>query len=304
MTPRNKKYSYAQRIVRFDYSYICMLIRQNMNKSRIYVAWVVYLVVACLCQALFGRFPADAFAFPVNVAIMLLWVIASWVVYRERKPAWLATLLLSPQTTFILLAAFVAVSLIQGFHSTGLSSAWWLVAVIAALLTHLLFVTMRGTRRDRSRLARFLLIHFGVLLAIGGGFWGAPDTRQWRMAVGEKNPTCEAIDSKGRVTYLDHELRLKHFNTELYPDGTPKSHAAKIVIDGKDEATLTVNHPYALSWKDDLYLMGATPQYCIIGWVSQPWKYVQWVGVWMIMAGAVLLFVQGAGHKTIKGGQT
>lgn len=275
-----------------------------MGKSGIYMmVWIAYIAAACLCQALFGGFPVDAFAFPVNVAVMLLWAVGSWVVWRERKPAWLAALLLSPQTTLVLLAAFVAVCLVQGFCGDRLSSAWWFVAVVAALLTHLLFVTLRGVRRGRSRLVRFALIHLGLLLALGGGFWGAPDTHQWRMAVREDEPTREAVDGEGRMAYMGHELRLERFSTETYPDGTPKSHVAEIEIDGGGKATLAVNHPYALSWRDDLYLMGSTPHYCIVAWVSQPWKYVQCAGVWMLMAGAVLLFVQGVGRKTTKGGQ-
>ena len=73
----------------------------------------------------------------------------------------------------------------------------------------------------------------------------------------------------------------------------------KMMVDD-DEVSLRVNEPYALSLVDDLYLVdyehvseGETVGYCILEIVRQPWKYMQWVGICMMMLGSVLLFAQG-----------
>ena len=63
-----------------------------------------------------------------------------------------------------------------------------------------------------------------------------------------------------------------------------------------------MNHPYRLSWAEDIYLISydresIVPQYCVVEIVRQPWKYLIWMGIVMMMAGSALMFLQGAKKK-------
>lgn len=269
-----------------------------MKASAVYRVWGGYVLVAAVAQWLLGPFPVDWFAFPVGAAVMLLWGVAGWVLCAERRPARLAALLLSPHTTLALLGALVAAAMVQGLTAFGVTTTWWFVAIMLALLTHLLLITVRGIRRFlRPHGWRFALIHVGVLLALGAGFWGAADTHTWRLALTDGRSVRQAVDRHGRLAYMPHTLTLRDFQTEHYADGSPRSHRAVVQIDQAGCAVLQVNHPYRLSWKDHLYLMGTGPDYCVVEWVSQPWQVVQQAGIGMLMAGVVLLFAQGVGRR-------
>jgi hypothetical protein len=92
---------------------------------------------------------------------------------------------------------------------------------------------------------------------------------------------------------------LEKFTVAYNLDGMPDSYEVRLMVDD-EEVSLRVNEPYALSLVDDLYLVdyehvseGETVGYCILEIVRQPWKYMQWVGICMMMLGSVLLFAQG-----------
>lgn len=61
-----------------------------------------------------------------------------------------------------------------------------------------------------------------------------------------------------------------------------------------------MNHPYAYRLGEDVYLTGYDvtkgndSEYCILQVVKQPWKYAIVAGILMMLAGAILLFINGA----------
>ena len=142
----------------------------------------------------------------------------------------------------------------------------------------------------------FILNHVGLWLALFAGFIGSSDTNILRLPVYKETATNEAFDSQGVIYYLDYEIELDSFAVYYYPNGNPSNFTAHVVI-GKDKALLTVNHPYAYRWGEDVYLTGYdtlkgnTGKYCILQIVKQPWKYVLATGILMMIAGAILLFI-------------
>ena len=70
-------------------------------------------------------------------------------------------------------------------------------------------------------------------------------------------------------------------------------------IRDSDEALLEVNHPYSYRLGEDVYLTsydmasGNESKYCVLQVVIQPWKYIMVAGILMMLAGAVLLFING-----------
>ena len=259
--------------------------------------WGVYFSGALLCQLLLPAFPEDFFAFPVNGALVLLAVTGLWVLRKERPASPAVRLLSSPSTTCILLALLVLSCLTLGLTSSPSPSSWWFFFLFTALTLHLLMVFYAGAFRRRPHRLRFILIHGGLLLALLGSFAGAPDTAEWRLPVDKELSTRQAYTPQNGKIYLPHSLQLKDFDVTYYPNGLPQDFRADLLLDQTEDIALSVNHPYALSLTDDLYLVDyehtPEPRFCIVQLVRQPWKYVLGTGIWLLLGGCLLLFVQG-----------
>ena len=287
----------------------------TMRTDKLYIKiWGVYFGVALLFQLLLPDFPMSFFAFPVNAALVLLTLVGLWLLRKEKPFSPATRLLASPSTTLILLALLAVSCLCLGLTSRPSPSSWWFFFLLAALFLHLLMVFYAGAFRRRPHRLRFILIHGGLLLALLGGFAGAPDTAEWRLPVGKERPTRQAYTSQYGKIRLPHSLQLKDFNVTYYANGMPQEFLAHLLLDNTKNITLSVNHPYTLSPGDDLYLVDyehvAEPRFCVIQVVRQPWKYVQSTGIWLLLAGCVMLFAQGLPtgmarkeKRTEKGGQ-
>ncbi len=275
-----------------------------MKVKTVYIIWAVYFGLALVCQlAMPDGFKSDFFAFPVNAALLLAGAVALWILYREMNRSAVSRLLAAPATTFLLLAVSAVTFLILGLTTWLKPDSRWFFFVFLALLAHLLFVIFRGLRRGRPHRLRFLLNHVGLTLALIGGFAGAPDTIQWRLPVSRHEPTQTAFSRERGFTRLRQTFQLEDFNVSYYPNGQPADYEARLKVDERP-VVLRVNEPYGLSLTDDLYLVdyekvpaGQAVGYCVVEIVRQPWKYVLWLGVWMMLLGCVLLFVQGAAGK-------
>lgn len=266
-------------------------------RCRHLLIWICYAAATVIVQAAAGDFPAGFFAFPVNAAVMLLWLALLWVLFREKRDSAFMKLMLSMQTTLSLIGLFIAACLVQGFSAASLTDSWWFIAILVALLSHIFLVLLRGMSHPRPRKLRFFLNHAGLFLALAAGLFGSPDTRDWRTIADTRAESREAYDKAGHLTALDHGFQLMDWDVESYENGAPKSYRATVRIDGKKDAVLEVNHPYRLSWEDDLYLSGFNEKGCILQVVRHPWKYIEATGILMLLAGAVLVFLQGPAGK-------
>ncbi|MGN0007875.1 MAG: cytochrome c biogenesis protein ResB [Alistipes sp.] len=270
-----------------------------MKKRAVYTVWAIWFAVAAICQlSIPDSFDAAFFAFPVNVALLLLCGAVLWVLCRENPNAALTVALSAPSATFLLISVAVATCLVLGLTSWLKPASWWFFFVFAALIAHLSIVTFRGLRSGKPNRLRFVLNHAGLLLALVGGFVGSADAGQWRLRVADGGVTSEAFAKDGGAIRLQHEIGMERFAVEYYADGNPADYQAHLTIDGKPVA-VKVNRPYSLSAFDNLYLVdyehvpaGERVGYCTLEIVRQPWKYLLWTGIVMMLAGSVLLFAQ------------
>lgn len=263
----------------------------------------------CCQLAASDNFPIFFFAFPVNAALLSLGAVSLWILHKKRPASRFAHLLAAPATTFLLLAVSVASFLLLAFTTLPRPDSWWFFFVFTALSAHLLFITFRGQKKGGKYRPRFLLNHVGLLLALAGGFAGSADTAQYRLRIFKEEANSQAFTPDGQSIRLPQTLQLKQFNVTYYPNGIPKSYEARLKVNDED-ALLQVNHPYRLSWAEDLYLIdyehrpeGEEVSYCTVEIVRQPWKAVQWTGIWMLLAGSLSLFAQRL-PASEKGGRT
>ena len=276
-----------------------------------------HLDIIGIAAGVFG-FPVTFFSFPLNIILVVLWLLALWVLYKDYRQNRFCRFLLSLRTTAITFVMFILLCLIIGLvpqHSAmmpmgeggtfwerlgihEMTTSWPFLFILLLLQSHLAMITFRGIRNRKGIRWRFLTSHLGLWLALLGGFWGSADTRMYRVPVYKEQPGRMAYAADGRVHYLDYELELLRFEVDYYDNGMPRTYQADVAVDGQ-EVILKVNEPHSIRFGEDLYLTGYDMhtgdevRYCVLQVVKQPWKYVQFTGIIMMLLSAVALFVKG-----------
>ena len=249
--------------------------------------------------------------------VAVIWVYLLWRLYKEGNKLPLTRFLLSSRTSILSILLLIGGSLVIGLfpqlseaEAASISgvpaslgcynfmTSWIFIAILFLLLSNLAMVVIHAFYHRVPAKKRFLLNHLGLWLALFAGFFGSSDVQTLRIPLYAGQPGREAYSMDGNAYYLDYELELYSFNTEYYPNGMPSRFAADVRI-GEQRTTLEVNHPHSYRLGEDIYLTGydtrnvGNTRYCILQIVRQPWKYVMVTGILMMLAGAVLLFING-----------
>ena len=261
----------------------------------------VTAVITTLLQLLTGNFPVDIFTFPLNIILIVLWVATIGYLYRNRNNIPWVESMLSMRATWLSLAIMVIIGIYLGLQREPNSTSWPVVAGILFTLTHLLFITLRGWRTPNGIRWRFTLLHAGLIVVLGAGFWGAPDRVQLRAILTTEQPTEIAYHTNGTATKLDHAITLHSLNAKYSDSGIPTHFDATIEVDNED-VTLRVNHPHNRTLGEKIYLVSIDPKasYCIVEIVREPWQWVSLSGIVMLLAGAMMLFIRGPRHTANK----
>lgn len=235
------------------------------------------------------------FAFPVNLIIGLCIVFLGWKfrkLYRDKHMS-------------IALFLLTAVSLVQGFMPAHMAftRTWPFVIVLSVF-----FIVLA------SRLfLRFSLAGFGLWLALWAGMLGTADASVTHVMV----PRHEHAR-----TSLPFTLRLEDFKVTRYQTGEPMEYQATVSLqdmsqvkdlpntgtvlpkgtpvnsDGRENSvlrTLRVNHPVHYKGHQ-VYLMdydvtkGDMTDYCIVMVTRQPWRWLVFAGILLLLAGALKTF--------------
>ena len=256
----------------------------------------VVVALSFLVEVCLGSFPVGIFRFPLNIVVLALWILLLTMMYRDRANNVCARFMLSREATWLSFGMIAVIGITLGLQLKPSSAAWPTVVSLLFVLSHLLLVILRGWRTKRGIRWRFCLTHIGLLLALGAGFWGAPDREQLRAPV-QRYPSNDAYTMEGEERRLPYTLELKDFSIEEAENGTPTHYEAQVMVDGT-MVTLRVNHPYARTISEKIYLISfptspSGERYAIVEVVSEPWQWLSAAGIIMLLAGAMLLFIQG-----------
>ena len=235
------------------------------------------------------------FAFPLNLLLALIWTGGCLILWKYRRDSRLMRFLLSPAATISSIVLLVAACLWIGFSGDrgGVQSIVFL-CVLLYVQSVLLLVTLRGWRRPDGVVRwRFLLIHAGLLLALGAGFWGAPDSSEIRVAIGKGETVREGYYIDGRRGILAYELTLKDFDAKYSLEHKPVHYEAIVSVDGADPVQITVNHPLNVRLGESICLTSVSDVGCVLQIVREPWRYFTLAGILMLIAGASMLFIKG-----------
>ena len=270
-----------------------------------------------MLQLSVGSVVWEAFAWPANGIVLAGFLAMIVAVFLLRKKVYAFRFIGSYQAAIPALVYAVALTIIMGLTRQTTNGSWlnnmlafWpfvLIYVYVALIlgevilrrvTHL-----TSWRRDLP----FLLNHLGLFLAMTTATLGNADMQRLRMITGVGEPEWRALTEQGVVRELPLAIELKKFIMETYDDGSPKRFASEIQIltkSGKNiETTVDVNKPVEVEgWKIYQYgydtQMGAMSQISILELVSDPWLPLVYTGIYMMLAGAVCMFILG-GRKRV-----
>ena len=255
--------------------------------------------IAVAIELMFGSFPLAIVRFPLNVILLALWLVLLVELYRRRERSRVAQALLSQRATVASLVLMAAVGIALGLQREPATTAWPTVVAVLFVLSHLTLVTLRGWRNGRGIRWRFVVNHAGLWLALVAGFWGAPDRHVVRMALERGERSEIAYSTDGAAENLGYVIELLDLSVEQDSTGRLLGIEADVVVDEKS-ATLSVNHPMSKGPGTKIYIVNdGSAGYAIIEIIDEPWYYISFVGIVMLLAGAVMMFVMGP--KKVRG---
>lgn len=235
------------------------------------------------------------FAFPLNLMLAVLWTVC-WVwLWKNRPSGRIVSFMLSPAATVSALGLLAGACLWIGLSGDrAFVQSVFFVVLLLYVQTVVFLIVLRGWRcADGTVRWRFILVHAGVLLAIGAGFWGSPDSTEMRIALSSGESSMKAYRLDGTVMGLGYELSLHEYDTEVSDDGKPLHYEAIVSVDNDKPVRVTVNHPYGVRFGEDIYLASVSENGCVFQIVREPWRWFAFAGIIMMLIGAFMLFVKG-----------
>lgn len=232
------------------------------------------------------------FAFPLNILCALLWL-ATVARLWQRRDTTFGGFMLSAEATWLSFALMAVVGIVLGTQAEPKTTSLSVITAILFTLTHLTLITIRGWRNAQGIRLRFTLLHYGLILLLGAGFWGAPDRHVVRMALEKGERSNIAYSTSGAAENIGYEIELSSVVTKRDDAGRLSAIEAEVVIDGK-RSTLSVNHPATKGFGIKIYIVNDFKDgYAVIEIIDEPWHYLSFVGIVMLLAGAVMMFATG-----------
>ena len=273
------------------------------------------IALGVVLQLAVGPVAWSAFAWPVNGVVMLAFVAIIALIYALRKRVYALQFLGTNYAAIPAMALAVVLTIVMGLTIQSAEGTWfnnmlsfWPFVLIYMLIALILgqVIIGRALHFKWKRDIPFMLNHLCLFLAMTTATLGNADVQRLRMITTEGLPEWRAVADNGMVKTMPMSIELKKFMMETYDDGSPKRFASAIKIVEKSgremEATIDVNKPIVVDgWKIYQYgydtSMGAESKISILELVSDPWLPLVYAGIFMMLGGAVCMFVFGKKRK-------
>lgn len=268
----------------------------------------------------------EAFAWPTNGIVLAGFLAIIIGMFLLRKRVYAFRFIGTYQAAIPTLMYAVAMTIIMGLtrqRAGGVSpemavdgtwlnnmlTFWPFVLVyvyMAVILGMVVLQSLLTIRRSPFTIHYSLLSHLGLFLTMTAATLGNADMQRLKMITGIGQPEWRALTQEGAIREMPMAIELRQFIMETYDDGSPKRFASKIQIlteSGKNiETTVDVNKPVEVEgWKIYQYgydtQMGAMSQTSILEFVRDPWLPLVYTGIYMMLGGAVCMFVFGGRKK-------
>jgi len=269
------------------------------------------IAVGVVLQLAVGPVAWGAFAWPINGVIMAAFLAVIALTYILRKRVYVFKFLGTNHVAIPAMVLAVVLTIVMGLTIQSPDGRWFsnmlsfwpfvLVYMLIALILGQVIIN-RAMHFKWKRDIPFMLNHLGLFLAMTTATLGNADVQRLRMIATEGQPEWRAVADNGMVKTMPMSIELKKFIMETYDDGSPKRYASVLKIAEKQgeefEATIDVNKPIVVDgWKIYQYgydtSMGAESKISILELVSDPWLPLVYAGIFMMLGGAVCMFIIG-----------
>lgn len=270
------------------------------------------IFVGLMLELSIGPVVWEAFAWPVNGIVLAGFLALIAVVFLLRKRVYAFRFIGTYQAAIPAMVYAILLTIIMGLTRQTENGTWlnnmlvfWPFVLIYVYMAVILGVTI--LRRLNN--IPFLLNHLGLFIAMTTATLGNADMQRLKMITMVGEPEWRAMAQNGAIREMPLTIELKQFIMETYDDGSPKRFASEIQIQTKSgkkiETTVDVNKPVEVDgWKIYQYgydtKMGAKSQISILELVSDPWLPLVYTGIYMMLAGAVCMFLKGKKVKSKK----
>ncbi len=271
------------------------------------------IIVGLMLEMSVGPVVWDFFAWPVNMVVMAVFVTMIVAMFLLRSRVYAFRYLMTHQAAIPTMCYAVLLTIIMGLTRQSVNGQWlnnmltfWpfvLIYVYMAVIVGLVVLKKASLLRNfKLRHLMVLMFHLGLFLTMTTATLGNADMQRLKMYTAKGEPEWRALDQHRKIVELPLAIELQQFIMEVYDDGSPKRYASDIHIltkSGKNiHTTVDVNKPVEVDgWKIYQYgydeAMGAQSRISIFELVSDPWLPYVYTGIYMMLAGALLMFITG-----------
>ena len=272
------------------------------------------IAIGLLLHLSVGPVVWDAFAWPVNGIVLTSFVALIIAMHLLRGKVYAFRFLSTYQAAIPVMCYAVVLTVIMGLTRQSADGQWiysmltfWPFVLTYVYMALIVGLVSTGTvlslrRKNRPSRPSTALFHLGLFITMTTATLGNADMQRLKMIAVIGQPEWRALDQQGRVKEMPLTIELKKFIMETYDDGSPKRFASEIQIQAKSGKTIgttvDVNKPAEVDgWKIYQYgydtEMGAQSSTSILELVSDPWLPYVYTGIYMMLAGALLMLFMG-----------
>ena len=268
------------------------------------------LLLGLLLQLAVGPVNWSLLAAPVNYIVLAVLPVLLGLLYRLRRRLPAIEWMLHAPAAVPCLCLAVGLTILMGLTvQTPRGGILWLSQMLRFWPFVLIWswMTLLAGLAALNRLLRwkwrelpFILNHLGVFLAISCATLGHADLQKMQMTVYPDSPEWRARDEAGQLCEMDLAIELHRFTMERYPSGMPRRFASDISVytkEGQDVSdTVEVNKPLRVKrWWIYQYSYdvsrGQESRYSVFLLVRDPWLPAVYLGIFLMLAGALALIV-------------
>ena len=274
------------------------------------------IIAGLMLELSVGPVNWDAFRWPVNGIVLAGFLALIAIIFLLRKKVYGFLFIGTYKAAIPALVYAVVLTIIMGLTRQEVNGTWLnnMLSFWPFVLTYVYIAVILGQIILRRTLhfqwkrdIPFLLNHLGLFLAMTTATLGNADMQRLKMITVKGETEWRALTPQQQVVEMPIAIELKDFIMETYDDGSPRRFASNIQIltkTGKNiQTTVEVNKPVEVDgWKIYQYgydtQMGAMSQTSILELVSDPCLPLVYTGIYMMLAGAVCMFILG-GRKRV-----
>lgn len=217
------------------------------------------LAIGVLLQMTVGSINWGLFACPVNIIVLVVYIIMLATMHLLRKRVYLFGWLSHYSAAVTSLLWVAGMTVIMGLirqlpsgHATNdllgfsqMISSWSFVLIYFWMVTSLGLTILRAGLSFNVRKLSFFLNHIGLFIALISATLGNADMQRLKMTTRMGNAEWRATDDKGHLVELPLAIELKNFTIDEYP---PKL----MLIDNETGRALPEKSPVHILLEEDV----------------------------------------------------